>query len=362
MQSDFTLWAAPLEMGYPSALLKKMMDKSIPIIHPYITVDHNEAHHQPRYKHYPMLGLLMEKEVDTDAADLEIITNLFRRTALNMKSRLSFTAFTDRPVEELARAITSSRRNSGQDAPAFLGTTGVQITPPARLTVFNGSPRGRKGNTPILLTKFLEGFSANPEHSYDLYHLNRLKESARFPQAFAAAECVLLGFPLYTDAMPGIVKAFIEQLEPFRGRASNPPIGFLIQSGFPEALHSRYVERYLEKLAARLGSPYWGSIVKGGGEGVRLMPEDSNRAIFDSLRQLGRTFGERGLLDPVLLKSLASPERFPAYMGPFYWLLTKTRSSTSYWDDQLKKNGVYERRSAQPYAGESSRVAIKNRA
>ena len=48
--------------------------------------------------------------------------------------------------------------------------------------------------------------------------------------AFEKAECVLLGFPLYTDAMPGIVKAFIDRLEPFIGRKHNPPIGFLVQS------------------------------------------------------------------------------------------------------------------------------------
>ena len=71
---------------------------------------------------------------------------------------------------------------------------------------------------------------------------------------FGAADAVLLGMPLYTDAMPGLVMAFIEALAPRVG-AVNPPLGFLVQSGFPEALHSRPLERYLEKLARRLGSP-----------------------------------------------------------------------------------------------------------
>jgi len=34
ISSDFTLWASPLHMGFPSASLKKVMDKSIPLIHP----------------------------------------------------------------------------------------------------------------------------------------------------------------------------------------------------------------------------------------------------------------------------------------------------------------------------------------
>jgi len=95
-----------------------------------------------------------------------------------------------------------------------------------------------------------------------MHHLIRVKSTDEFVQAFAEAECAWLGFPLYTDAMPGIVKHFIDALEPLAGRKNNPPLGFLVQSGFPEGLHSRYVERYLEKLAARLGSPTWGRLSK----------------------------------------------------------------------------------------------------
>ncbi len=90
--------------------------------------------------------------------------------------------------------------------------------------------------------------------------------------------------------MPGIVKAFIESLAPFKDRPDNPPLGFLVQSGFPEAAHSRFVERYLQKLAQRLGSPYLGTIVKGGAEGTRIMPENMTHDLFAALEQLGRGF------------------------------------------------------------------------
>jgi len=83
-----------------------------------------------------------------------------------------------------------------------------------QLAVFNGSPRGRKGNSKIVLDHFLSGFESNPKNSYELYYLNRLKDAKLFVQAFGEAETVLLVHPLYTDAMPAIVKHFIEQLEP----------------------------------------------------------------------------------------------------------------------------------------------------
>ena len=218
-----------------------------------------------------------------------------------------------------------------------------------RLTVFNGSPRGRGSNTKVFLEHYLKGFEAQAGNSYQVFYLNRVKHTERFVQAFAEAEHVLLAFPLYWDAMPGLVKAFIEALEPLCGREGNPDIGFIVQSGFPEAAHSRYVEKYLEKLAARLGCKYVGTIVRGGGEGARVMPDRYGKP-FEIFYQLGVTFGETGQFDEALLQKLAKPERFPKILGPLFQLFLKTKLATSYWDNQLKGNGVYEKRFARPYA------------
>jgi multimeric flavodoxin WrbA len=280
INSDFVLWAAPLKMGFPSHLLKMAMDKHIPLIHPYMEVAYGEAHHLRRYSKYPRLGLLLEREVSTDDGDLRIVSDIFCRTAINLKTRLEFSLTTEKPVDVLVGRITSPNPEPLPIPERLVPTQGTRISPPARLVFFNGSPRGRKGNTPLMLEQVAVGFGRPVE----TYHLIRLRETDRMVQAFAKAESALLGFPLYTDAMPGIVKHFIEALEPLVGRSDNPPLGFLVQSGFPEGLHSRYVERYLEKLAARLGSPYLGTIVKGGGEGTRVMPPPAS---------LGGRSGER---------------------------------------------------------------------
>jgi multimeric flavodoxin WrbA len=349
IHSDFTLWAAPLRMGFPSALLKMAMDKSIPLIHPYFAVDRGEAHHRPRYDHYPRLGLLLDPEHDTDANDLDIIASLFSRVAINMKSRLEFAVTTDTQVADIAQRIIDGPVSFVPHKRRLPATKGTLIYPPRKLAIFNGSPRGRKGNTPIMLKQFGEGFASVYGHTYEIYNLNRLKEVSKLTQTFAEAECVWLGFPLYTDAMPAMVKAFIETLEPLRGKGKTPPIGFLVQSGFPEALHSRYVERYLEKLAARLGATYLGTIIKGGGEGVRAMPDDANRKLFDALQELGRIFAQTGLLNPALLPIVAGVERYPAILAPVFKLFMHLPIASWYWDNQLKQNGVYDQRFAQPY-------------
>lgn len=218
-----------------------------------------------------------------------------------------------------------------------------------RLTVFNGSPRGQGSNTKVMLEQLIAGFESVPGNSHELYYLKRVQQGDELAQAFAEAEIVLLAFPLYTDAMPGLVKAFIERLEPFCGREGNPALGFMVQSGFPEATHSRHVEKYLEKLAARLGCRYLGTIVKGGCEGVRMVPERMNRKLFAGLQQMGRALAERGQFDRVELQRLAKPERYPRWSIPLFKLLIKTGLLTMYWDNQLKENGVYEQRFARPY-------------
>lgn len=218
------------------------------------------------------------------------------------------------------------------------------------LTVFNGSPRGATGNTEHLVRALCDGFrdAGGSVIEPTLY----LREEARHPEfvrAFADADMLLLAFPLYTDAMPGLVKAFIEALEPLCDREANPPIAFMVHSGFPEGTHSRRVERYLERLAARLKQTYLGTIVKGGSEGIRHGTEESNAVVFGRLKTLGGDMAAGRPLSADALTGLATPERFPWWMVPIGHVITRLPLSRGYWDGQLKANGAYDRRFARPY-------------
>ncbi|MCB2210368.1 NAD(P)H-dependent oxidoreductase [bacterium] len=218
-----------------------------------------------------------------------------------------------------------------------------------QLTIFNGSPRGKRGNTEIMLNKILTGFENAQDAEVTWVHLNSARQRETAPEIFRQSDLVLLGIPLYTDAMPGLVKAFIEGLARFVGQEDNPKMAFLVQSGFPEAHHSRFVERYLEKLARRLGSPYAGTIVKGNCEGVRMMPEQMNQKLFNGLIELGADLAREGQFDPEKLTRLAKPERYPAIITPLAWLVLRLPMMQGYWNNQLKKNGAYEERFARPF-------------
>ncbi|MBW2038748.1 MAG: flavodoxin family protein [Deltaproteobacteria bacterium] len=109
INSDFVLYAAPLVMGFPSAVLKIAMDKLIPLLLPYIElVDNKECHHMRRYdKEYPPIGLIIEKEDDTESEDIEIVRDIFARAALDFKSSCLFIKQIDVPVQEVSDAINN---------------------------------------------------------------------------------------------------------------------------------------------------------------------------------------------------------------------------------------------------------------
>jgi multimeric flavodoxin WrbA len=345
INSDFSLWATPLKMGFPTALMKTAFDKHLPLIHPYMVVDQGEAHHLTRYKKYPRIGMLVERENDTSDQDLDIIKEIFARTALNFKSKLEFLETTDLPAKDLAQKILRPAAGPHLYKKNPSPIPGVRIPPPQTITIFNGSPRGKKGNTPIMLGEFQKGFNIDGE----IHHLVMAKDIGDHVQAFRDADCVWLGFPLYTDGMPGLVKNFIEALEPLKDRENNPPIGFLVQSGFPEGIHSRYVERYLFALSRKLRAPYLGTIIKGNGEGTRLRPREHLEGLFDQLQSLGRNLREQGELDQEILNELAKPVRFPRILGPVYRLFLRTKMSHAYFDNLLSANDAYERRNDQPF-------------
>ncbi len=221
-----------------------------------------------------------------------------------------------------------------------------------KLVVFNGSPRGKRGNSRILLDKFLQGFETTGG-TFEIYYLKDLKEHPRYAELFFQADAVFLAFPLYTDAMPGIVKAFMDELKthrPVSGETgARKHLFFLVHSGFPEAKHSALISRYLLKLAKRLSYDCPGVIVKGGSEGIQDMPAKATKKLFQQFFQLGSIYGQTGQLDGECLQKIRGMEAIPWYLFPLLWVLQVTGLLNFMFNKELKKNGSFERRYDRPY-------------
>jgi multimeric flavodoxin WrbA len=106
MQSDLLIFASPVMAGFTSSSLKKITDRFVTLIHPYIQVVKGEYHHRKRYKKYPPFGLLLENEADTDAQDETIIRDMYDRLAINFHTRNLFLNWThQQTAEELVNEI-----------------------------------------------------------------------------------------------------------------------------------------------------------------------------------------------------------------------------------------------------------------
>lgn len=106
VSSSLVIYASPMIMGFYSALMKKMHDRTVPLLHPYIEMVNGESHHRKRYPNYPEIGILLEaKEEDKDA--LGFNREIADRYALNFRSRINFFYTTSQITEkDLANEIS----------------------------------------------------------------------------------------------------------------------------------------------------------------------------------------------------------------------------------------------------------------
>ena len=225
-----------------------------------------------------------------------------------------------------------------------------------KLVIINGSPKRKPGNTSMLLDHFLAGFQAHPHNTSRVYAVRDVLDESTIRTLFSQADYVLLAFPLYTNAMPAGVKQFIEKLGLITHNSIdlNPKLLFLIQSGVPEAVHSRDIERYVHKLSQRLNCGYVGAIIRGGTESFyQVLPRIPRtwllRRLQNKMKSIGKTFGETGTLAPKMLKRFAFPERLPRIAIVFFHIYSFLGIRYYGFDTALKKNRMFEHKDATPY-------------
>lgn len=215
--------------------------------------------------------------------------------------------------------------------------------------IINGSPRNKKSNSGILIEKFVEGYLSIHSEAPDLYYLADPIQKKTAVDAYNTGNTLIIIFPLYTDCMPGIVKEFIENLTPALPD-ENKRIGFIVQSGFPEAKQSEFVERYLHKLTIkRLKCEYLGTIIKGGVEGIQIMPENMTRGLFRSFRELGEYFAQTGTFSDEIKARLGKPYIMSRTRIALFRFFKLCGLTNYYWNSRLKKNNAFQRRFDKPY-------------
>jgi len=215
-----------------------------------------------------------------------------------------------------------------------------------KITIINGSPRGKKSNSRLLTNQFLAGFEkGNSKGEYEIFYLINRHQIQDALETCLQSDMILIAFPLYTDAMPAIVKLFFEKMPSFSGKK----IGYMIQSGFPEAIHCFYLEKYLEVFTRKLGATYLGTVTRGNVEGIQDRSAWMNKKLYSKYFKLGHYFGRMGGFDQKVIRDLKKPFVLSPVARAACRFVLKTGLSDYGWNRHLKLNNAYALRLAKPY-------------
>lgn len=83
LRSDVVILVSPVIMGFVSGVLKRALDRLLPLFHPYLTIKNNRFYHFHRYRKMPSLVVLLEKNGKTLKEDINILNEVFKGMNLN---------------------------------------------------------------------------------------------------------------------------------------------------------------------------------------------------------------------------------------------------------------------------------------
>ncbi len=89
INSNLVIHLTERSLGTITSLSKKTLDKSIPLVHPYIKVFQGECHHLHRYDHYPQHALIF---IDREKSKkhLSLAVRYLDRATTNLKGGIGF--------------------------------------------------------------------------------------------------------------------------------------------------------------------------------------------------------------------------------------------------------------------------------
>lgn len=207
--------------------------------------------------------------------------------------------------------------------------------------IINGSPNGKKGNSEICCRHFTKGMKNQPEVRYAVD-----EDPAALAAAMNEYDHWLFFFPLYVNAMPGILKRLFEHLSPDEPKK----VGYFIQSGFEEAFQSDWLCSILKNFNRRMGYEDVGIVVAGGLAGVRYMPEHMNKKLFARLEKTGLLYEQTGVFDEEMIRQFGQLNRYSKNQLRRIRIFKKLGLTDMFWNRMLKKNGSYQKRYDKPFA------------
>lgn len=108
VNSDVVVLLSPVRYGCYSTAIKRVWDRSIPIILPFFKKINNEVHHAPRYSKYPELVIVGYGENISDS-EVETFKSLSAANAVNFQTKeaRAYVCRGERDVDRVMQSVNS---------------------------------------------------------------------------------------------------------------------------------------------------------------------------------------------------------------------------------------------------------------
>ncbi|MBR0532517.1 MAG: flavodoxin family protein [Bacteroidales bacterium] len=319
------LWiVSDTRFGFLDYKGKRVMDRIVPMLNMTVGFRDGWMRHEPRY-HALNIGLLYK-----GTADQAMMEDWCKRTAANIGGQsLGAIALAPKSV------ITSE-----------VGKSPVLPGPIKHLVIINGSPRVAKfSNTDKIIHSFVKGLEETGT-TWELHNLSNRKEWDAAREAFTSHEHILIAFPLYVECIPGLMSEFLETLPTERKLPGQ--LCFLLHGGMDEGNEFRFCERILQRLPARLGCGYCGTLIRGGSFCIRTREDALKAKIVAPYEEMGRLFAQRGNFLTPEAKKFTGPEQYPWWVRKMVSLLFLKKVNRGF-EDFAKSWGCTRPLDDQPY-------------
>jgi multimeric flavodoxin WrbA len=364
MQSETVILVTPVTFGGYSSPIKKIVERMVPALLPYMALYHGEFHHRPRYSKYPrLIGIGLQDK--PNAAEANIFKLLVARHAIDMHAPnyAAKVVNSNENIDNLRRTLLSLlTRNDALRAgnsikkllqPSEPIKTKPKLNKEQRALLIVGSPKTLSNSTSSVLGNFvLDRMKENKWLTESLTLKNDLEtpegETALL-SAVDRANLLILAFPLYVDALPYLLTRALEVIADHRRNATqqHPLRLFAISNnGFPESYQNNVALAICRNFAISTDMTWTGALAMGAGESIISgTPLNQKSELGFPLNKVQSALTTSA---DALAKGKAVPEEAIRSLGgvqipftPFFvWRIMFANGSTAFWDNRAAKNGI----------------------
>ncbi len=80
LAANIVIYASPVIMSFISALLKRVNDRMLPVVHPFLKLREDRMSHLLRYSHYPKPILLLDSSGNLDESGFDFIERIYKNS------------------------------------------------------------------------------------------------------------------------------------------------------------------------------------------------------------------------------------------------------------------------------------------